>query len=134
MQHFGTGVYSTLVLLSPGLGTPESDHAATRPCATLRVASIRPWYCFSREQGRRGQIKLRLLLLDQCERAYPDALPHWGYVSSFKAPFHDDDVFPEDHVLHDMMVPGKPATKGRTNWSWRAAFPFMIVPGISSDA
>src|SRR5215469_2714514 len=47
MQHFESGVYSTLVLFSPGLGAPQSDPVATRPCAILRAASIRPWYCIS---------------------------------------------------------------------------------------
>jgi hypothetical protein len=48
MQHFESGVYSTLVLLSPGLGTPESDrrtktmrHFASRVNSTLVLLQSR---------------------------------------------------------------------------------------------
>ena len=54
-------------------------------------------------------------------------------VIGFEAPFYGDEAFPEDRALHDVTVSRKTGEKGRTNWSRRAAFPFMSMPGISSD-
>jgi len=87
MQHFESGVYSTLVLLCQDLGhrsriPPQQHHAplcqssqfdlGTASIAKARMASLES----DRLTDRISPIGRDLS--DQCEWAYPEALPGWG--------------------------------------------------------
>src|SRR6201993_2692176 len=102
MQRCGSGVYSTLVLLSPGLGRPESDsrrnttmrHAAscvnstlvllslgrgTRSQITLHPSGGMGLSMSSKDSRQRGNITRRCAPEPyQFERAYPGVLPGCG--------------------------------------------------------